>query len=96
MTIRTNPSLGPGMDQVIGAGDAWFDYDADVSPQYGDVAFDGDGCKRIWTTSAAALTIGSPIAIDDNGNASGTTSGAYVAPVAISPGDSFWAKASTK
>lgn len=92
-TLRTNPSLGPGLDAVIAPGDAWFDVAGNVSPLYGDVAYDGSGYKRIWATSAAALTAGAKIAIDDSGNATASDSGVYVAPVAIPAGASFWAKA---
>lgn len=93
MTIRTNPSLGIGLDTVIPADGSWLDVAGTVSPQYGDVSFDEDGYKRVWATSAAALTAGAAISIDNSGNATATTSGAYIAPVAISPGDSFWARA---
>ncbi|MBS1082337.1 hypothetical protein [Gluconobacter kondonii] len=93
MTIRTNPSLGPSLDTVLAPGDAWFDVAGNVSPLYGDVAFDGSGYKRVWATSAAALTAGDAIAIDNSGNATASTGGAYTAPIAVPAGGSFWAQA---
>lgn len=94
MTIRTNPSLGPSLDTVLPADGSWFDVNGTVSPQYGDVSFDEDGYKRVWVTSAAALTAGAAIGIDDSGNATAATGGAYTAPQAVPAGGSFWAKAS--
>lgn len=93
MTIRTNPSLGPSLDTVLAPGDAWFDVAGNVSPLYGDIAFDGSGYKRVWVTSAAALKAGAKVAIDDGGNASVSISGTYTAPAVVPPGGSFWAKA---
>ncbi|KXV58001.1 hypothetical protein AD947_07370 [Acetobacter tropicalis] len=93
MTIRTNPSLGFSLDTVLPADGSWLDVDGNVSPQYGDVSFDEDGYKRVWVTSAAALTAGAKIGIDDNGNASAADTGAYTAPAAVPAGGSFWAKA---
>ncbi|KFL90775.1 hypothetical protein AmDm5_0723 [Acetobacter malorum] len=93
MTIRTNPSLGIGLDTVLPADGSWLDVVGTVSPQYGDVSFDEDGYKRVWVTSAAALTAGAKIAIDDNGNATASDSGAYAAPLAVPAGGSFWSKA---
>lgn len=93
MTIRTNPSLGPSLDDVMPADGSWFDVNGTVSPQYGDVSFDEHGHKRVWATSAAALTAGAAIAIDDSGNATASAGGAYTAPVAVPAGGSFWAKA---
>ncbi|NVN06059.1 hypothetical protein HW509_10730 [Asaia spathodeae] len=91
-TLRTNPSLGPGLDTVLAPGDAWFDVAGNVSPLYGDVAFDGSGHKRIWATTAAALTAGAAVAIDNSGNATANASGTYTAPVAVPAGGSFWAQ----
>lgn len=93
MTIRTNPSLGPSLDDVMPADGSWFDVNGTVSPEYGDVSFDENGYKRVWATSAAALTAGAAIAIDDSGNATASAGGAYTTPVAVPAGGSFWAKA---
>lgn len=93
MSFRTNPSLGIGLDTVLPADGSWLDINGTVSPQYGDVSFDDSGYKRVWATSAAALTAGAKIAIDDDGNASASDSGAYTAPLAVPAGSSFWAKA---
>lgn len=93
MTIRTNPSLGIGLDTVLPADGSWLDVNGTVSPQYGDVSFDENGYKRVWATSAAALTAGAAISIDDSGNSTAATGGAYTAPLAVPAGGSFWAKA---
>lgn len=93
MTIRTNPSLGIGLDTVIPAGGSWLDVAGTVSPQYGDVSFDENGYKRVWATSAAKLTAGAKIAIDDKGNATLSGSGAYTAPLDVPAGGSFWSRA---
>lgn len=94
MTIRTNPSLGPGLDTVIPSGGGWLDVAGNISPVYGDVAFDEDGYKRIWATSAAVLKAGEKIRIDDAGNATAGDTGTYTAPAAVPAGGAFWAKAS--
>lgn len=94
MTIRTNPSLGPSLDDVMPADGSWFDVNGTVSPQYGDVSFDENGYKRVWATSATVLNAGTAIAIDDSGNATASVGGAYKAPVGVPAGGSFWAKAS--
>lgn len=97
MTIRSDVGLGPGLDTVLAAGDVWFGGTTNtVSPVYGDVAFDEDGYKRIWSSSAAALAPGAAVAIDDSGNATASAGGAYTAPVAVPAGGSFWAKATAK
>lgn len=94
MTLRTNPSLGPSLDTVLAPGDAWFDVAGNVSPLYGDVAFDGAGFKRIWVTSANALAANDKVSIDASGNAAAADAGAYTAPSAVPAGGSFWAIAS--
>lgn len=93
MTDRSDAGLGPSFDAVLRPGDVWYGGTTDlVSPQYGDVGFDLNGHKRIWTTTAAPLTAGEAISVDDNGNAKAASDGTYSAPVKIPAGASFWAK----
>lgn len=93
MTDRSDVGLGPSFDAVLLPGDVWYGGTTNlVSPQYGDVGFDLNGHKRIWATTAAALTAGEAISVDDNGNAAAATGGTYSAPVAVPAGASFWAK----
>jgi len=72
----------------------WLDVNSNVSPQYGDVSFDGSGYKRVWATNAAELASGAKIAIDDSGNATASDSGTFTVPAEAPAGSSFWAKAS--
>ncbi|WP_336947224.1 hypothetical protein [Asaia sp. HN010] len=94
MALRTNPSLGSDLDQIISPDGMWLDVDQHVSPQYGDVSFDGDGFKRIFVTNPSDLASGAAFNIDTSGNANAASGGAFTAPSDIPAGSSFWAKAS--
>jgi hypothetical protein len=96
MTFRTNPSLGPNIDQVIPAGEAW--YEAPVhtyasaapdiaSPQLGDTCWGDDGRLRMWVeasgTIADAAAPGTQVAITVTGAdnvTAATGAGGWYAP----------------
>jgi len=82
MVIRTNPSLGPNIEQVIpaAAGGSWYDGEIHTyastqpnlaSPQLGDTCFGDDGRLRMWVqasgTIADAAAPGTQIAITVTG-----------------------------
>lgn len=107
MAIRTNPSLGPNINQVVtAASGSW--YDTVGSPQLGDTCFGDDGRLRMWVeasgTIADATSPGTQIAITvtgaDNVTAA-TGSGGWYAPLTsvygtdLLEGDRFWATKGT-
>lgn len=106
MTIRTNPSLGPNIDQVVTAGQSW--YDGVSSPQTGDTCYGDDGRLRMWVKAsgaiAAAASPGTQVTLTVNGpsdvTAAAGTGGWYAPPssvyaTALASGDHFWATKGT-
>ncbi len=107
MVFRTNPSLGPNIDQVVPAGESW--YDAPVhtyastppviaSPQLGDTCHGDDGRLRMWVrasgTIADAAAPGTQVTITvtgPNNVTAATGSGGWYAPPAAVYGEDLLA-----
>lgn len=102
MVFRTNPSLGPELDQVITAADgAWYEptihtYASTqptlVSPQEGDLSHGSDGRHYMWVratgTIADAAAPGTQVTltIGDGTATAATGAGGWYAPPAATYG----------
>jgi hypothetical protein len=99
MVIRTNPSLGPNIEQVVTADDVWYEGPGRGaagagqvgSPQTGDTCYGDDGRLRMWVeasgTIADAAAPGTQIAItvtgEDNVTAATGAGGWYAPPTTV-------------
>lgn len=65
MVFRTNPSLGPDLDQVVKKDNVWYEGAGRLadgtgqagSPQLGDLANGSDGGEYVWVEASGAITI---------------------------------------
>lgn len=96
MAFRTTPQLGPALDAVIPAGDAWYDIPGKgtiASPQYGTKETGSDGRDYIWVKAGGAIAATTQIALDASFNATtGGSTGYFTQATAVATGDSFWAR----
>lgn len=99
MVFRTNPSLGPNIEQVVTADDVWYEGPGRGaagagqvgSPQLGDTCFGDDGRLRMWVeasgTIADASAPGTQVAItvtgEDNVTAATGSGGWYAPPTTV-------------
>lgn len=96
MAFRTTPQLGPELEDVIPAGEVWFDIPGAgtlISPRLGNKEFGSDGLEYILVQAGGAIAAGTQIAIDANFQATtGGTSGYGTQGDAVADGDYFWAR----
>ena len=110
MTFRTTPSLGPNIDQVVRANQAWYDSAKQIaSPQYGDTCFGDDGYEYMWVKATGAIAaaaapgtqVSLTLAASDPRATAASGAGGWYAPnssvisSALAAGDSFWARKGT-
>lgn len=97
MPFRTNPSLGPQLDQQVSPGEVWYDNPDIVSPVVGDVSEGDDGHKYIWVRASAAIAAaaspGTQVTITEPAMTAAAGAGGFYAPTAgVASGDYFWAR----
>lgn len=96
MVFRTTPQLGPGLEEVIPAGDAWYDIPGKgtiASPQYGTKETGSDGREYIWVVAGGNIAATTQVALSADFEATtGGSTGYFTQATAVVEGDSFWAR----
>lgn len=79
--MRTSPTLGPNLSQVVKKDNAWYDgagrsaggAGQPMSPVTGDTCWGDDGREYMWVQASATITVaaspGTQVSITDNGAA---------------------------
>lgn len=96
MAFRTTPQLGPQLEDIIPAGEVWFDIPGKgtiFSPQLGVKEFGSDGRVYIAVVAGAALSAEAQLSIDDETwEATTGSDGYYVQGKNVPKGAFFWAR----
>ena len=107
MAFRITPSLGPGIETVIPAGQVWFDIpglSTLISPRLGSKAVGSDGHDYVLVQASAAIAAaaspGTQITITEPAFTAASGAGGFyapnstVAPSGVPSGGFFWARKS--
>lgn len=108
MAFRITPSLGPGIETVIPAGQVWFDIPGAqglISPRLGSKVVGSDGRDYVLVQASAAVAAaaapGTQVTITEPAfTAAAGTGGFYapnstIAPSGVPAGAFFWARRGT-
>lgn len=105
MAFRITPSLGPGIETVIPAGQVWFDIPglgALISPRLGSKAVGSDGHDYVLVQASAAVAAaaapGTQVTITEPAFTAASGAGGFyapnstLAPSGVPSGGFFWAR----
>lgn len=108
MVFRTTPSLGPGLETVIPAGQVWFDVPGLmglISPRLGTKQDGSDGHAYVLVQASAAIAAaaspGTQVTITEPAFTAASGAGGFyapnstVAPSGVPSGAFFWARKGT-
>lgn len=93
MVFRSNPQLGPQLDDVF-TGEPWYE-PANItspSPQLGTRETGSDAHDYVWVKASADIAAATQVVVDEPGFTAAGGSGGWYTVGAITSGQYFWAR----